>query len=78
MNEHHVVVYVNAAAKTFSATARMHRARLPEVDDWAKKNGFSWTTIAANIDKANAEAMKKREIRRYKGQGYQYVRRPPL
>lgn len=78
MNEHHVIVYVNAADRTFSATARMLRARLPEVDAWAHENGFDPKPVAANIDKARAEALKKREILRYKNQGYRYVSRPPL
>lgn len=78
MHEHEVIVYINTDAKTFTATARKPSARLAEVTDWAIKHGFFPTTIATNIDKANAETLKKREMRRYKGQGYQYKSRPTL
>lgn len=80
MNEHEVILYVNAAAKTFTATARKPSARLAEVTAWVTQHGFSPVPIAKNVDKANAEALKKREMRRYKGQGfqYQYKTRPPL
>ena len=78
MHEHQVIIYINAAAKTFTATARKPSARLAEVNDWAINHGFSPTTVATNIDKANAEALRRREIRRYEGQGYRYQTRPPL
>ena len=56
MHEHQVIVYINAAAKTFTVTARKPSARLEEVNDWAKRNGFSQVTISTNIDKISAEA----------------------
>ncbi|MFM9928349.1 hypothetical protein VLK31_35640 [Variovorax sp. H27-G14] len=78
MHEHHVIVYVNEIAKTFTATARKQSARLAEVDDWAKANGFVRAEKANSIDEASAEEMKKLEIEKYEVKGYQYVTRPPL
>lgn len=78
MLEHHVIVYVNETAKTFTATARKQSARLAEVDEWAMANGFVREEKANSIDEASAQETKKREIETYKSKGYQYVNRPPL
>ena len=79
MHEHHVIVYVNETAKTFTATARKQSARLADVDDWAEKNGFvDPIAKATNVEKARAEEVKKREIEEYEAKGYRYITRPPL
>ena len=78
MHEHHVIVYVNEIAKTFTATARKRSARLAEVDDWAKANGFVRAEKANSIDESSAKELKRLEIEKYDAKGCQYVLRPPL
>lgn len=78
MSEHAVVVYVNDAGRTFTATARKESARLPEVTDWCERHGFRSLTAAQNLSKDEAKQLKSALIAAYKTLSYRYVTRPAL
>lgn len=78
MGSHFVVVYVHDASKSFTATARMRRARLDGVTLQTKGWGYRALVIATHLDKATADAMKQSLCDAYKQSGYTYRTRPPL
>jgi len=75
---HRVVLYRDDAARRFTITARMDRARLPGVDTQMAARGFSRHELAARLGKAAATALRDRERARWEAEGYTYVTRPAL
>jgi hypothetical protein len=75
---HRVVLYRNDAARQFSITARMDRARLPGVDAQMETAGFARYELASGLNKAAAEALRDRERVRLEADGYTYCTRPQL
>lgn len=79
MNRHWVYIYLDHAGHRFTATARMQKARLSAVSAWCLANGFATHFVAARaVSKTQANAVKHREISRFRRMGYAYVPRPPL
>lgn len=79
MTTHQLVIFLNRGARTFTATARMDRARLPEVRAWASVNGFPSVAATARLyPKVVAEALRRRAISNFRRRGYTYVKRKPL
>lgn len=79
MNRHWVVIYIDHTSNRFTATARMQESRLSGVTDWCLANGFTTHFVAARaVSKTQANAIKHREIARFKNLRYDYIPRPPL
>ena len=75
MGEHFVVIYVDEKARQFTITARMQRARLKVVDEWADRQRYRRIELAKGLDKSQAERLRDRTRSEYEGRGYTYQTR---
>jgi len=56
----------------------MERARLPGVDAQVAEWGWTRTVVAEDLEKEQAEELKKRERAAWEARGYTYQTRPQL
>ncbi len=75
MGDHFVVLYVHEGSMRFTVTARMERARLNVVDEWADQQGYTRVELASDLDKNSAEALRDQTRAEYEERGYTYQTR---
>ena len=75
MGEHFVVVYVHEKSRRFTITARMVRANMAVVDEWAAQRSYARIELASGLDKVQAAALRDQTWADYEARGYTYQER---